>query len=265
MTTCICGNPTRDDAYTCDPCGDRLARVLGDMPWLDSELDVTITKQRASAFADGGQSAEKALIYDAAASAKRDALRTALVTAVRFCAEEGVRNQDPSDEPPADTLVAMSRWLLWRVDGLALNDMGHEFGQAIIDAARDCRRTIDAPPDRAYAGPCPECSRDLYHRPDAGEVKCRGCGSSWNVGEVNAWMRGRIEEHMKDRLVTAREGSTLLGRLGLPVGQGTIDKWRERNRITEAGQEPAKGERPGARLYRWDDLLTLAARHARAS
>lgn len=277
-TTCQCGNPTRDDAYTCDPCGDKLARVLGDMPWLDGELEVTITKQRASTFHDGAASAtcsckdeddakcQHTLVpFHVNASAKRDALRNALVTAVKFCMEEGVRHQSPDDDGPLDNLPSMSRWLMWRVDGLALNDMGHEIGQAIVDAARNCRRAIDSPPDRAYAGPCPECARDLYHRPDAADVSCRGCGSKWDVGEVNAWMRGRIEEHMADKLVTAREGSTLLGRLGLPVEQGTIDKWRERKHLAEAGQEPAKGERPGARLYRWDELLKLAARHARAS
>lgn len=265
-TTCECGKPTRDSAYICDDCLDRLTKALNEMPWLNDEVDITITKQRASAFADGGQSAETALIYNPAASAKRTALHNALATAVRFCREEGIRSQSPEgDDWPPDNLVAMSRWLLWRVDGLAFNDMGHEFGRAIVDAVRDCQRVIDNPPERAYAGPCPECSRDLYHRPDATEVPCRGCGSRWDVGEVNAWMRDRIEKHMADRLVTAREGSTLLGRFGIPVEQGTIDKWRERKHLTEAGREPAKGDRLGARLYRWDDLLTLAARHARAS
>lgn len=266
MTTCDmqgCDRPTRDDAYMCDHCGDRLARVLGEMEWLGDELETTIAKMRASSFSDGGQSAEKPLIYVEAASAKRDGLRNALVSAIRFCAEEGVRNSSPDgDEYPEDTLTAMGRWLLWRVDGLALSDMGAEVVGAILDAARDCRRMIDSPPERRYTGPCPECARDLYHRPDATEVSCRGCGSRWDVGEVTAWMADRIKEHMTDRLVTAREGSTLLGRLGLPVEQGTIDKWRERSRITEAGREPAKGERPGARLYRWDDLLTLAAKVA---
>jgi ribosomal protein L37AE/L43A len=265
MSECKCGRPTKDDAYRCEHCGDKFAQVLGDLPWLDEELDVTITKQRASAFHDGGASTEKPLIYNPAASEKRDALRNALVTGIRFCTEEGVRNSSPDADLPADTLPAMSRWMLWRVDGLAFNDMGHEIAEAIIEAARDCRRVIDSPPERAYAGPCPECGRDLYHRPDASHVTCSGCGSRWDVGEVNEWMAGRIKAHMHERLVTAREGSTLLGRLGIPVEQGTIDKWRERKHVVEAGREPAKGDRQGARLYRWDDLLTLAARHVQAS
>jgi hypothetical protein len=260
MTECSCGRPTRDDAFACDHCGDLTARALGDVPWLIEELEITITKQRAAIDGDGAASAETPLMYHLPAAEKRDALRLALVTAVRFCNEEGVRNSDPGDEWPEDTPVAMSRWLLWRVDGLALNDMGEEIAKEIRDAVRSCRHIIDKPPERAYAGPCPECGRDLYHRHGDKGVLCRGCGSNWDVGEVNEWMRQRIKDHMADRLVTAREAATLLGRFGLPVEQGTIDKWRERNRVTEVGHNPK-----GHRLYRWDELLDLAAHHARAA
>jgi DNA-directed RNA polymerase subunit RPC12/RpoP len=260
VSECSCGKPTRNDAYQCDDCGDKTARALGQVPWLIEELEVTITKQRAAIDGDGAASAETPLMYHLPAAEKRDALRHALVIAVRFCVEEGVRNSDPGPEWPEDDMRAMSRWLLWRVDGLALNDMGEEITKAIRDTVRACRHIIDKPPDRAYAGPCPECGRDLYHRQNAAEVNCSGCGSRWNVGEVNEWMSKRIEAHMKDKLVTAREGSTLLGRLGVPVEQGTIDKWRERNRVTEVSHNT-----DGHRLYRWEELLILAARHTKAA
>lgn len=272
MTECSCGRPARDDAFTCDDCGDKTARALGDVPWLVEELEVTITKQRAAIDGDGAVSAtcscdddddkcQHALVpFHIPAAEKRDALRHALVTAVRFCREEGVRNSDPGPDWPEDNLPSMSRWMLWRIDGLALNDMGEEITRDIRDAVRGCRHVIDKPPDRAYAGPCPECKRDLYHRHDAANVKCQGCGSTWDIAEVNAWMKDRIEEHMLDKLVTAREGATLLSRFGLPVEQGTIDKWRERNRIEETGHNAA-----GHRLYRWHELLTLASRHAKAA
>lgn len=272
MNECGCGKPTRDEAYTCDDCGDQTARALGDVTWLDIELEITITKQRGASESDGAASAtcsckddddkcQHALVpFHVAAAARRDALRHALVTAVRFCTEEGVRNQSPDQDWPEDTLTSMSRWLMWRVDGLTLNDMGEEVMREIRSTVRACRHVIDKPPDRAYAGPCPECKRDLYHRHGAAEVTCSGCGNKFDVAEVNVWMAARVKAHMTDKLVTAREGSTLLGRLGLPVEQGTIDKWRERKRVNEAGHNP-----DGHRLYRWDDLLALAAHHARAA
>lgn len=261
MTTCTmpsCDRPTKDDAYICDADLDDFAKVLGDVTWLDDELETTIAKQKA-AGGSGSPSAEVALPYHSKASDLRTALRHEMVMLVRFCQEEGVRSSDPREEVP-DSIIALSRWLLWRVDGLAFNDMAAEFVSAVTKAVRDCQRIIDLPPERAYAGTCPECKRDLYHRPGAAEVKCVGCGQRWDVGEVNAWMQARIEEHMTDKLVTAREGSTLLSRFGLETGQRTIDKWHERGKVVEAGHD-AKGHR----LFRWEDLLTLAARHAKAS
>lgn len=258
-TTCRCGKPTRDAAYVCDDCLDTFAKRLGDVTWLDEELATTIAKQK-SAGASGPPSAETALPINIAASERAETLRHELVMLVRFCAEEGVRASDPSGDLPENTIVAMSRWLLWRVDGLAFNDMAHEFVSSVTTAIRDCQRIIDLPPERSYAGPCPECKSDLYHRPAATEAKCPGCGQVYDVAEVQAWMQARIEEHMTDRLVTSREGSTLLSRFGLETGQRTIDKWHERGKVAEAGHD-AKGRR----LFRWEELLTLAARHAKAS
>lgn len=257
--TCACDRPTRDDAFSCDECLDAFARRLGDVPWIDEEIQTTIAKQKAAGDS-GSPSAETALPINIAAVERLGTLRHELVMLVRFCSEEGVRSSDPSDDLPENTVVAMSRWLLWRVDGLAFNDMAPEFIDSVTKAIKACRRIIDLPPERKYAGPCPECKRDLYHRPDAAEVRCPGCAQRWDVGEVNAWMQARIQAHMKNRLVTAREGATLLGRLGLSVEQGTIDKWHDRKRIEDAGKT-AKGHR----LYRWDQLLDLAAQQQRAS
>lgn len=257
--TCDCGKTTRDDAWTCDDCADRTARRLGEVPWVVGQLEITITKQRA-ASSGGTPSAEQALLFHEAASRKQDALRHALVMAVRFCDEEGIRHQSPSDDFPADDLLAMARWLLWRVDGLTLNDMGGEILADIANAVTACKRIIDSPPERKYAGPCPECSRDLYHRPDAKQVECRGCGSRWDVAEVREWMQARLDEHMADRLVTAHEGSTLLSRYGIEVGKRTIDKWIDRGKITEAGRTQPDGTGKTRRLFRWDDVLKLAVR-----
>lgn len=276
MSECRCGKPTKDDAYICDDDLDAFVKVLGEVTWVDEEIETTITKQRAAGGNDGAKSAgcsckddddkcQHALVpFHTKAAELRDALRHELALLVRFCDEEGVRSSDPSEGLPSDGIVHMSRWLLWRVDGLAFNDMAEQFIADVARAVRDCERIIDLPPERSYAGPCPECSRDLYHRPAATQVRCSGCGQKWDVAEVNDWMRSRIEAHMADRLVTAHEGSTLLSRLGIETAQRTIDKWHERGLIAEAGHVAPEGKRP-RRLYRWDELLKLAARTVRAS
>lgn len=255
MNTCTCDKPTRDNAEVCDDCLDEFAKVLGDVTWLDAELDTTIAKLHAAGDA-GSPSAEKPLPIHIEASNRRETLRHELVMLVRFCVEEGVRASDPSDGLPENTIVAMSRWLLWRVDGLAFNDMSAEFMASVTAAVVACQRIIDLPPERAYAGPCSECKKDLYHRPDASEVTCSGCGQRWDVSEQREWTNAQIVEYLTGRLVTAAEGAKYLGRLGIEVKQATIDKWRERKRIVGTEVEQRW-------LYKWDDLVALAARNGR--
>ena len=44
-----CGRPARDAAYYCEECGNALSVALGEIPWLDEELEVTISGQRGRA------------------------------------------------------------------------------------------------------------------------------------------------------------------------------------------------------------------------
>lgn len=250
---CNCGKPTRDNAYVCDGCLGDLTKALAEIPWLAGELEITVAKQRGVDYTalGGSPSSESPLPVHAPALEARRVLRVALVTCIRFCEEERIRHQSASNRQPVDSLESMSRWLMWRVDGLGLNDMGYEFVTDITEAARACRRAIDRKPERRYAGPC-ECGRDLYHKPGATDVDCRDCERTYNVAELYAWMR----QGVMGRLVTASEGSTLLGRFDLTTPQATIDMWHLRKRIVDHGQNPA-----GHRLYLIDDLLTLAAKH----
>lgn len=255
--SCTCGKPTRDNAYICDDCLDQFAKVLGDVTWLDDELETSVVKEKGIDYsATGARGTETPLLFNAAASTARDNLTTALWTLVRFCVEEQIRASDPMTTLPDRNIIAMSRWLLWRVDGLAYNDLAHELIATTTTAVNTCQKIIDRPPDRRYAGPCNECKRDLYHRPDATEVTCAGCGQRWDVGEQQAWTNGQILEFLTGRLVTASEGAKYLGRLGIEVKQETIGKWRERKRIvgTEVNERW---------VYRWDDLVELAARNGR--
>lgn len=250
--SCQCGTPTRDDAYVCDKDLDDLGSALGDLPWLDEELAVTIGKERGLPTEGGSRSADKALPFHLAAAEVRDNLRNTLVGWVRICAEEGVRSSDPRDGLPADTIVAMSRWLLWRVDGLAFHEAGYEAFDEITYAVGQAVRAIDRPAERQYVGPC-ACGRDLYRKPGAAMVKCRFCGADYPAEAITSALR----EKTIGMLVTAREGATLLSRMGLSTGQGTIDKWHERKRILERGHDEK-----GRRRYLFDELLALAAQNA---
>ena len=250
MSECRCGRTTRDEAYACDHCGDLLGRALGDVTWLDEQIEITISRQKGATY-DGSPSAgaEKPLPINLPASEARETLRGLLVSWIRLCAEEGVRSTDHRHNLPEDNLPAMSRWLLWRVDGLLLHEAGSDCIDEITSAVAHCYRLVDRPPEREYVGPCAGCTRDLYCRPGEPKGECRHCGRPWDNEERWTWMQAQ----MTGRLVTAREGATLLSRVGLATQQGTIDKWRERKRITERGHNTQ-----GHRLYQWDELRALA-------
>lgn len=254
MSECRCGKPTRDEAYGCEDCADLLGRALGDVPWLEEQIDITISRQRGATY-DGNTAAgaEKPLPINLPASEARENLRALMVSWIKLCAEEGVRSTSLRRNLPEDTMTAMSRWLLWRVDGLMLHEAASEAVDEITSAVAHCHRLVDRPPERRYIGPCAGCARDLYAKPGATEGQCRWCEHEWTWLEREDWMKAR----MVGKLVTAREGSTLLGRLGMSTAQGTIDKWHERARITEAGHNAQ-----GHRLYRWDELKALAETRA---
>src|SRR4051812_39492595 len=127
-TTCRCGKPTRDDAYVCDTCTEELSRALGDIPWIDDELETTITKRKGIDYrrvgGGTGGKREQPSPPEWTASNARGHLKAVLVAWVLYCSEERTRNSSPHQEIPDDTLPAISRWLMWRVDGLALDDIG---------------------------------------------------------------------------------------------------------------------------------------------
>lgn len=255
--TCQCGQPTRDAAYVCDDDLGELSKALGDIPWLVEQLDITLSGERGVDYTalGGAAGSETPLPINQRAYEASTALRQAVVMWVRFCEEEQIRHQSPKAGLPDDTLVSMSRWLLWRVDGLGLNDLGWDAVSEITRAVGRCRMVIDRPEERQYAGPC-ECGRDLYAKPNAKLTKCQSCEKEYDVESMRAWMRAGVS----GRLVTAREGSTLLGRFDLPTAQKTVDKWHERKLITDHGKNAE-----GRLLYLIDDLIGLAARDGKMS
>lgn len=257
MNECRCGRPTRDVAYVCDHCADELSNALGDVPWLDTELEVTITKQRAIPTEGGSASFEKALPWHEKASETRRELHGLLATWIRFCAEENIRNASPHHGIPDDTLQAMSGWLLWRVDGLTLHDIGLEAVDEITSAVASCRRVIDRRPDRWYAGPCVTdgCGADLYATRREGSVKCRQCEAMYDVAERREWLLAEAE----DRLAPASEIARAVSWLGAePLTGDRVRKWAERGQLVVKSHD-GKG-RP---LYRIGDAIDRLAADTR--
>lgn len=236
-----CDRPVLDQAYACQHCADRLERALGDIPALWEELDTVLTKQARYAAAEFRRG-EQALPFNPTASELGWVLRNTLATWCRLIGEERGR------ELPEDNPAAISGWLLGHVTWLRHHRAGHEAVEEITSAVNQIRKAIDRPAERIYAGPCKDCGGDMYGKPDAAMVHCRPCGLDYSVAEMVEWMRNEAWS----RLVTAREATTLFGRMGFTVPQKTIEKWQLRKRLVSHGED-----RSGTRLYLFSEVWAL--------
>lgn len=241
MNECQCGRPTRDTFTVCETCLDGLARSLGDVPWLIEELEVTVSRQqgvdyrRLGGSSGGKKPAEMPTPGNMGAAEARTHLKALLVSWTMLCHEEGVRHQSMSADLPADDAVALSRWLLWRVDGLGMHDAGHDAVDEIVSAVAHCHRVIDIPTDQQYLGDCDQCSEGrLYASPTARWARCRKCEAVSDAEELRAALLSRLD----DRLCTAAEIARLSTYLGLRLDREQVRKrinqWAKRGLLAEA-------------------------------
>lgn len=256
---CRCGKPTRDNAYSCDDCGDLLARALGEVPWLDEQLEVTITRQqgidyrRLGGGKGGKKDAERPLPGNWTASEARTHLRALLVSWARLCHEEGVRSSDPRLGLPDDNLLAIGRWLLWRVDGLLMHEAGSEAVDEITGAVASCHRLIDRPADRQYLGDCgeQECSGSLWARAGGEVATCDSCHTPTKAADL----RGRLLSELDDRLCTAAEIAELSTYLGLKANRDTVRKYVEY--LARKGRIEKHAAFSVAAVYRFGEVYDL--------
>lgn len=256
--SCACGRPTRDAAFGCDDCADELSRFLGDVPWLVEQLDVTITGQRAKRPGTGGAaSSDTDLRWNAKAANVRRALRTHLAIVVKLCERRRVAHQSPYQGLPTDEIEAMSRWLLWRVDGLTLVE---EFVDTLRDSLaieKRAYRLIDRKPDRMFLGMCElakvgVCDGAVYVTLGSPVGKCRVCGMKYDPED----RRRSLEAALDDRLCTAAEIAHLATYLGIEakrdVVRNRVNQWRQRGQIVPKATGLDKMPR-----YRYGDVAPL--------
>lgn len=269
MTECRCGRPTRDTLTVCTQCTNALSRALGDIPWISAEIDTTITRQKAAPTTGGPASAETGLPWHERAAQARQHLHNLLVLWVRLCDEEGV-GSGPS-ALPADRLPALSRWLLWRVDGLARHDAGSDAVDEITDAVADCERIIFwKRRNRVYLGPCAygtsaadqlaaafQCAGDVYA--DEGEPvgQCEVC----ERGVTVVIRQSELDRDLHSRLLSAADIADWSVRMGLDAKREEVRKrvlyWHRHKRIEAKGHDQAGATK--VPLFRYGDVRLLLA------
>lgn len=237
--TCRCGKPTRDTLTVCEDCLTELNQALGDIPALEEELNVTISQQkgvdyrRVGGSKGGTKPAETPSPVNMGASDAKADLKALLVSWARLCHEEQVRNQSGETGLPDDNLPAISRWLMWRVDGLGLHEAGSDAVDEITAAVGRCQRMVDIPTERQYLGDCDDCDTGrLYARPASTWARCEGCDKAVPAQDV----RDRLLARLDDRLCTAAEIARLSTYLGLRANRESVRKrinqWHARGLVS---------------------------------
>lgn len=269
-----CRRETRDAAYFCDDCGDELARELGEVPWLTEQLDISVTRQQSS---DAYHRAPSALAGDLVdqlagmletglkhvpvpwhetASRAQRSLHSVLAMWVKFCVEQRVRHQSASDGLPADDMPAMSRWLMWRVDGLALHERGGDAVDAIVSATNEARRIVLwKPKRRLYLAVCEvpvegvKCPGDVYAEEDADHGNCDNCNAIHEVAARRIALNKRLDDH----LCTGADIARMSVFLGLQAKRETVrlrvKSWHSRGRIISHATSPG-----GDPMYRYGEV-----------
>jgi hypothetical protein len=264
-----CGQPTRDVLLLCRDCLGQVRDALAEMPSLIGHLSTTITRQDVMAPTTGGKrqpdpddgrnlpngAHPQPMAFNLHASDLLDELRIVLHGWTRVLVE------DHDQEPPTDSLRAMSVFLYARLDLIARHEAADDIHREIVELAyRDPEglksgkawRAVDRPADLVFVGPCGQCSERLYVHPGAKTATCRWCNADHNVEDV----RGTLVDRLAGVLMTVSE----IVHWGVKLGHFTEPK-RTRNLIDQwvaRGQLVAHGKNGlGRKTYPFGEVLRM--------
>lgn len=201
------------DAVICKTCARDVERSLAEVPWLTQQLEVTIarlTKFQEEADKTTGSPTPPVGFMPEAAEA-RDNMRAVFVSWCLLYADEYgtvVETSGPhcgacvhpscaemrkwNNRPRvADTLEAMSRFLLPKVEHFRHHDLALSFVDEITHTVARCHAAVDTPPRPGiFVGPCIEddCPGEMtayLPRRDDGEafMSCGECDKVWATVE----------------------------------------------------------------------------------
>lgn len=251
-TTCACGRPSGDDAYTCTHCANTARTALRHViDGLDVDLTVTLAKQGSRPTSHGGghgKKSEAPLPLDLRASEARTILTGTLRAWVAR-----IRQDMPKATPPRDTMPAMANWLLPLTGWLRHATYGAQALDEITVAVQQAVRVIDTPEERVGVGRCPECSFPVYAPQSRLVAYCKTEDCDGQV-DVQQW-----QQSLQDLAWSHEAGATEIAafaskHLGWKLAASTIRSWATRDRITPTN--------PGERVprYRFEDVAKLAGR-----
>lgn len=248
---CGCGKPV-GDGYLCHACTRRLVRTIRSVPMWADQLGLVLARLTRYTDPSGRRNAAATLPFNPAATEPARKLDGALRSVARTLGA-----------PPEVTkarLGVVAAWLNHHVDALRAHPDACVWERTITHAVERAGTVCDRPPEQWYAGPCPDCARDLYPSVEERAVTCP-CGRAWSVEGKRAELLARVRDVVAPGPVIARALSTLGDR---PITPERLRKWRHHGllEVRDMTRSPA-----ATNWYRVGDVLDLLARegHRRKS
>lgn len=269
-----CRRPLGDSAYYCDDCLDMLARVLGDLPGLLRELEVTATRQARLGDTSGPRSRKVEVYWQHSASSVADEADATSADALRrvpfhFWASDllaSARNQivtwariadEESDRPLPSAAAAdehgLCQYLIERLGWFRMRQESVELNDEFTWLRAKALRYIDRSAALLFAGSCDYCkdedgkkNQNLYARIGAVTITCSPCGTVYDVADRREQMLAEAE----DMLFSATVMATAVVSFGERVTPHRIHVWADRGRIMARGLDVN-----GHPTYRVGDVL----------
>jgi hypothetical protein len=200
-----------------------------------ADLDDAIARLLKRGAGGGSTSPEPPLPLDMAASDAKRALQDELYRWCRvLCAPSWSWG----------SIADMTHWLVRHLGDARQHARAAEMLTGIRTAVHRALAVIDRKPERAPAGQCDNCGRQLLAELGAESVTC-ACGMT----ALALQDKRRERAAAADVLGTAAEISGALERIGIRIPRGTITSWASRGRLLP---------RPGG-AYALSDVLALHA------
>jgi hypothetical protein len=228
----ICDRPT-PDGYACVACAvDRPRQLLAEITdMLGAATDVAHRQARHGTGGGASGKPGSALPLDLGATARLDAVRTALTTWARHVAEErGVT----VPTGPQDPIHVAARWMAAHCEWMRHRPEAEQWITDVHKAHRVIRGIAEPGQHRVIVGLC-DCGKTLYAVAGRQTVTCKDCELTWDVDDSRDALRG----HLDDRLVTAAEAAHLAGFLDTDRSavqiRKLVNKWSERGQLAKHG------------------------------
>ena len=205
--------------------------ILADIPDRLTTMNVSIRKQ-AVMGGQGGKPTnddDRPLPLNMGAADAQKALMVAMVETcrrVRHCLPEGT----------LPSFAGIPGWLAGLMPRMVQHPESVDWYHSIRNAYEKTTKAIDLPPERVRAGRCTECTQVLYTVAGHEKVRCRPCGISYDVWELQTLELSRVRNYHG----TATEVLRVFEHAGIKIKLKRLTSWADRGQVKYTTEDGVK-------------------------